>query len=256
MYAIGDDIMAKKKKTSKPTLSPALFKLTGADAKMKIDSKKSKLYYFGSKVDEKKAKKSATSTGAEILGVSEGDLKVSKPSIKYDFYCQYDATLELTFLRVNSRSFGVNDQVKGVLIGKDVLVPKKKGGFLSINLDAVELFEIKNNDANTIDGRTGSAALAFEKLLKGPGKKKATAAWIRANKISPGKYNSIEKWVKYLAKLAGGKPSGSKRISSHALTFKKLDGFYIPVYYVKITAGQKTQTIKVNAINGDVSIAV
>ena len=223
---------------------------------MKIDSKKSKLYYFGTKVDEKKAKKSATSTGAEVLGVSEGDLKVSKPSIKYDFYCQYDATLELTFLRVNSRSFGVNDQVKGVLVGNEVLTPKKKEGFLSISVDAVELFEIKNNDANTIDGKTGSPALAFEKLLKGPGKKTASAAWIRANKISPGKYNSIDKWVKYLAKLAGGKPSGAKRISSHALTFKKLDGFYVPVYYVKVTAGQKTQTIKVNAINGDVSIAV
>ena len=248
--------MAKKKKTSKPTLSPAMFKLTGTDAKMKIDSKKSKLYYFGTKVDEKKAKKSATSTGAEVLGVSEGDLKVSKPSIKYDFYCQYDATLELTFLRVNSRSFGVNDQVKGVLVGNEVLTPKKKEGFLSISVDAVELFEIKNNDANTIDGKTGSPALAFEKLLKGPGKKKATTAWISTNKISPGKYNSIDKWVKYLAKLAGGKPSGSKRISSNVLTFKKLDGFYVPVYYVKVTAGQKTQTIKVNGINGDVSIAV
>lgn len=249
--------MAKKKASkSKPTLSPTLFKLTGADAKMKIDSKKSKLYYFGAVVKEDKAKKDAASTGAEILGASESDVTVGKPSIKYDFYCQYDATLELTFLRVNNRSFGVNDQVKGVLIGSEVQLPKKKEGFLSINVDAVELFEIKNNDANTIDGRTGSAALAFEKLLKGPGKKTASAAWIKANKISPGKYNSIDKWVKYLAKLAGGKPSGAKRISSHALTFKKLDGFYVPVYYVNVSKGEKTQTVKVNAINGDVSIAV
>lgn len=248
--------MAKKKKAAKKALSPAMFKVTGAHAKMKIDSKKSKLYYFRPKIDEEKAKKVATSDGAEILGVSSSDVKISKPSIKYDFYCQYAATLELTFLRINSRSFGVNDQVQGVLVGKDVLLPKKKGGFLSINLDTVELFEIKNNDANTIDGKTGSPALAFEKLLKGPGKKKATAAWVHANKISSGKYNSVEKWVKYLAKLAGGKPSGAKRITSHSLTFKKLDGFYLPVYYVKVTAGEKTQTIKVNAINGDVSIDV
>jgi len=247
--------MAKKKK-SKPKLSPAMFKTTGAHKKLKIDSKKKKLYYFRTKVKPEKAKKVAGSDGAEILGVSPGAVKISKPAIKYDFYCSYDALLELKFLRINKQDFGVNEQVKGALVGKEVVTPKKKGDFHTINVDVVELFEIKRKDGMVLDGKTGGPARALEKLLKGPGKKGATTAWIRKNKIGPGKYNSIEKVVKAVAKMAGAKPSGAKRITTHSLTFKKLEGYYVPVYYVKVTAGAKTQTLKINAVNGAVSVAV
>ncbi|MHA2302493.1 MAG: hypothetical protein ACXACD_16210, partial [Candidatus Thorarchaeota archaeon] len=76
------------------------------------------------------------------------------------------------------------------------------------------------------------------------------------SKISPGKYNSVEKVVKTVAKLAGGRPSDAKRVIEHSLAFKKLDGFYLPVYYVKVKAGAKTQTLRINGINGAVSLAV
>ena len=56
--------------------------------------------------------------------------------------------------------------------------------------------------------------------------------------------------------MAGQKPSGAKRITTHSLTFKKLEGYYVPVYYVKVTAGANTKTLKINAVNGAVSIAV
>ncbi|MGY5872370.1 MAG: hypothetical protein RTV72_09005 [Candidatus Thorarchaeota archaeon] len=246
----------KKKKASKPALSPAMFKVTGAHAKLKIDSKKKKLFYFGTKIKPKKASKVAGSDGAEVLGVSPSAVKVSKPAIKYDFYCAYDANLDLKFLRVRDQEIGVNEQVKGTLVGKEVVVPKKKGDFHSIKLDIVELFEIKRKDGMVLDGKTGGPARALEKLLKGPGKKGATAAWIRKNKISPGKYNSVEKVVKAVTKMAGAKPSGAKRITTHTLTFKKLEGYYVPVYYVKVTAGAKTQTLKINAVNGAVSVVV
>jgi hypothetical protein len=247
--------MAKKKK-SKSKLSPAMFKVTGANAKLKVDSKKKKLFYFGIKVKPEKAAKVAESDGAQILEVSSSALKVSKPKIKYDFYCTYKADFEMSFLRSRKHETGVNDQVKGVLVGKEVVAPKKSGGFNKISLDLVELFEIKNSESYTIDGRTGGPADAFKKLLKGPGKKKATPAWVKKNKIGSGKYNSIEKWVKYLTKMASTKPSGAKRIITHSLDFKLLNGYYIPVYYVKVTAGAKTQTLKINAVNGTVSLAV
>jgi len=127
--------MAKKKKKSKPSLSPAMFKVKGAHAKLKIDSKKKKLYYFRTKVKPQKAAKVAGSDGAEILGVSPSAVKVSKPAIKYDFYCSYDATLDLKFLRINKQDFGVNEQVKGTLVGKEVITPKKKGGFHSVSFE-------------------------------------------------------------------------------------------------------------------------
>ena len=248
--------MAKKKKKSKPKLSPAMFKVTGAHKKLKIDSKKKKLYYFGTKIKPEKAAKVAGSDGAEILGVSPSAVKVSKPSLKYDFYCSYDAQLDLKFLRLRDQDFGVNEQVKGTLVGKEVVIPKKKGDFHTINVDIVELFEIKQKDGMVLDGKTGGPARALEKLIKGPGKKTASTAWIRKNKIAPGKYNSVEKVVKAVSKRAGAKPSGAKRITTHVLTFKKLEGYYVPVYYVKVTAGAKTQTLKINGVNGAVSVAV
>jgi len=246
----------KKKKKSGPALSPAMFKVTGAHSKLKIDTKKKKLFYFGTKVKPEKAKKVASSDGAEILGVTPSAVKVGKPAIKYDFYCSYNAELYLTFLRVRDQEIGVNEQVKGTLVGKEVVIPKKECDFHSIEVDIVELFEIKRNDGMVLDGKTGGPARALEKLLKGPGKKRATSAWIRKNKIGPGKYNTIEKVVKAVAKMAGQKPSGAKRITKHTLTFKKLEGYYVPVYYVKIHSGAKTQTLKVNAVNGAVSVAV
>jgi hypothetical protein len=40
------------------------------------------------------------------------------------------------------------------------------------------------------------------------------------------------------------------------LTFKKLEGYYVPVYYVNVSAGAKKQTLKINAVDGSVSVAV
>ncbi|MGD9396532.1 MAG: hypothetical protein PVJ05_08905 [Candidatus Thorarchaeota archaeon] len=250
--------MAKKKskKKKRAKLSPSMFKVTGAHAKMKVDTKKKKLYYFGTKVKPEKAKKIASTDGADILGVTSSQVKVGKPSIKYDFYCSYDAVLNIKFLRLRPQEIGVTEQVKGTLVGKEVYKPKKKGDFYSIKVNMVELFEIKRTDGMVLDGRTGGPARAFEKLLKGPGKKTASAAWIRKNRISSGKFNSLEKVIKAVSKMAGQKPSGAKRIASHSLAFKKLYGYYVPVYYVKVRAGPKAQTLKINAINGSVSMAV
>ncbi|TFG31625.1 hypothetical protein EU528_05785 [Candidatus Thorarchaeota archaeon] len=248
--------MAKKKKAAKPTLSPAMFKITGADVKLKIDSKKKKLYYYGTKITPDKAEKVAGADGAEVLGVASDALKISKPKIKYDFYCMYDADLDLKFLRVRDQEIGVNEQVKGTMVGKDIIAPKKKGDFHSISVDIIELFEIQRKDGMLLDGKTGGPARALEKLVKGPGKKSATPAWINKNSISSGKYNSVEKVVAAVAKLADQKPSDAKRVTTHSLTFRKLEGYYIPVYYVKLTAGAKTQTLKINAVDGSVSVDV
>jgi hypothetical protein len=223
--------MAKKKTKKKAALTPSMFKVTGAHAKMKVDSKKKKLYYFGTKVKPEKAKKTAEVDGADILGVSS--VKAGKPSLKYDFYCSYDAVLNIKFLRLRPQEIGVTEQVKGTLVGKEVYSPKKKGDFHSIKINMVELFEIKRNDGMILDGRTGGPARTLEKLLKGPGKKSASSSWITKNKISSGKFNSLEKVVKAVSKMAGQKPSGAKRITSHSLQFKKLEGFYVPIYYVK-----------------------
>ncbi|MHA1926031.1 MAG: hypothetical protein ACXABV_07890 [Candidatus Thorarchaeota archaeon] len=247
-----------KKKSSKRKVSASMFKTTGAHVKMKIDQKKKKMYYFTEKVKPEKAKKSALKDGADVLGVSPNAVKVSKPALKYDFYCMYDAILILKFLRLRKQELGVNEQVSGAFVGKEVILPKKGKTIpgKALHLEVVELFELKRSDGMTVDGKTGGPADAIEKLLKKPGKKKATPAWIRKSKISPGKYNSVEKVVKTVAKLAGGRPSDAKRVIEHSLAFKKLDGFYLPVYYVKVKAGAKTQTLRINGINGAVSLAV
>jgi hypothetical protein len=75
-------VLAKKKKRAKPKLSASMFKITGAHAKMKIDTKKKKIYYLREKVKPEKAKKAATKDGADILGVSPNALKVGKPALK------------------------------------------------------------------------------------------------------------------------------------------------------------------------------
>ncbi|TFG29490.1 hypothetical protein EU527_15785 [Candidatus Thorarchaeota archaeon] len=252
--------MAKKKKAAKKsvTLSPTLFKVTGADAKMKIVEKSKKMYYFTEKINSEKAEKIAIAEGADILGASPAEIKAGKPSLKYDFYCIYDASLELSFLRIRPQEISVNEQVKGALVGKEVLIPKKGKDVPgpSIKIDIVELFEIKRTDGMVLDGATGGPAKALESVLKGPGKKTATAAWINKAPIATGKFNSLEKVVKAVAAMAGQKPSDAKRVSSHFLTFTKLEGYLIPVYYVTLTAGAKKQIIKVNALNSAVSVKV
>ncbi|MHA2379028.1 MAG: hypothetical protein ACXADS_07110 [Candidatus Thorarchaeota archaeon] len=250
--------MVKKKKTAKPRLSASMFKTTGGHAKMKIDSKKKKLYYFAEKVKPEKAKRAATKDGADILGVSPSALKVSKPVLKYDFYCIYDAVLDLKFLRLRKQELGVNDQVSGAYVGKEIMTPKKGKSIpgKSIHLDIVELFQLTRTDAMTVDGKTGGPADAIKRILKGAGKKKATPAWVRKAKVSPGKFNSLEKVVKVVGKLAGQRPSDAKRVANHVLSFKQLDGFYLPTYYIKVTAGGKAQMLRVNAINGAISLDV
>ena len=251
-------VLAKKKKRAKPKLSASMFKITGAHAKTKIDAKKKKLFYFKEKVKPEKAKKAAMKDGAEILGVTPDALKVSKPALKYDFYCIYDAVLDLKFLRLRKQELGVNDQVSGTYVGKEILIPKRGKSIpgKSIQLDIVELFQLTRKDGMTVDGKTGGPADAIERLLKGPGKKKATAAWVKKAKVSPGKFNSLEKVVKVVGKLAGQRPSDAKRVAHQVLTFNQLDGFYLPTYYVKVSDGAKSQVLRVNGINGAISLAI
>ncbi|MHA2161802.1 MAG: hypothetical protein ACXAEB_03330 [Candidatus Thorarchaeota archaeon] len=250
--------MAKKKAKKKTTLSPSLFKLTGPSKKMKVDAKKKKMYYFATKVKPAKAEKIAASDGAEILGTSVGSVKVSKPTQKYDFYCVYDADLEIKFLRLRKQEIGVNERVSGAMVGKEILKPKKGKTIPSkaIQLDIAELFELEQKDSMILDGKTGGPANAMARQLKGPGKKTATASWVKKNKISPGKYNSIDKVIRQVSKFAGRKPSDAKRVVVHNLTFKQLNGFYVPVYYVKVTAGTVSRILIVNGINGAVSLSI
>jgi hypothetical protein len=252
--------MPKKRKKSKKkaTLSPSLFKVTGASAKLKVDDKKKKLYYFGTKVKPKKAAKLAAGTGADILGVSGTALNVSKPALKYDFYCNYEADLKMAFVRVRKQEFGVQDQMKAAMVGKEIHTPKKGKGIpgKAIQLDIVELFETKGTDTMLLDGSTGTPARSLERLLKGPGKKKASSAWVRKNKISPGKFNTLEKVTKAVVKMASRKPAEAKRVVSHNLTFKKLEGYYVPTYYVKVSAGSESKMMRINAVNGNVALKV
>jgi hypothetical protein len=247
-----------KKKSAKPKVSASMFKMKGAHAKMKIDQRKKKIFYFKEKVKPEKAMKLALNEGAEFLGVAAESAKASKPSLKYEFYCIYDAVLIRKFLRLRREEISVIDQVSGALVGKEVLLPKKGKTVLgkAVKFDVIELIELKQSDGMTVDGRTGGLADAMEKLLKKPGKKKASAAWIRKNKIASGRSNSIEKVVKAVAKTAGKKPSGAKRVIEHSLTFKKLYGFYVPFYYVKVKDGQKAQTMRINGLDGGVGIVV
>lgn len=249
--------MAKKKTSKKTaTLSPLLFKITGAHAKMKVDDKKKKLYYFSAKITPEKAAKSAETDGADILGGTPTD--IGKPALKYDFYCTYAAALNLKFLRVRPQELGVNDQVVGALVGKDVLIPKKGKDIpgKSVKIDMIELFEINQSENVTIDGMTGAPAKSLESLLKGLGKKTASPAWVKKNPTTTGPYSSLEKVVRQVTKMASTRPSDAKRVTTHELTFKQLDGYYVPTYYVNISKGEQKKTMKINALNGMVSVKV
>jgi hypothetical protein len=248
--------MAKKK--SKKTISPSMFKVTGTHAKMKTVKPKEKLYYFVEKINADKAKKLAAKTGAEILDVSESSLKVSRPSLKYDFYCIYEATLDMKFVRVNKQELGVLESLKAAMVGKEVLIPKKGKDVpgKAIFLDVVELFEMSWDDSMVLDGTTGIQSRTTEKLLKGAGKKKASSAFLRKAKITSGKMNAIAKVIKAVQKAAGKKPKEAKRVVAHTLTFKKLEGYYVPTYYVNVSYGEKKKTIRVNAVNKNVALKV
>ncbi len=246
------------KKKARATLSPSLFKVKGANAKMKTDAKKRKLFYFTAKVKPEKARKLAIETGAEILQVPESDVKAGKPALKYDFYCTYDADLHMKFVRIRKEELGVVEGLIGAMVGKEVVTPKKGKTVpgKALFLDVVELFEINRTDALTLDGSTGTSARSIERLLKGPGMKKATPAWIRKVKVSPGKLNSLDKVVSAVEKMARIAPSEAKRIVEHKLTFTTLSGFYVPTYYVRVSAEGNSKIMRVNAVNGNVALKV
>ena len=107
-----------------------------------------------------------------------------------------------------------------------------------------------------LDWKTGGEARMVEKIVKGAGKKSASPAWTKKQRVGSGKYNSVEKVVKAVAKMASQKPSDAKRVVTHSLTFKKIEGYYIPVYYISATAGGQSKTIKVNGIDGSLSLDI
>ncbi|MHA1960925.1 MAG: hypothetical protein ACW99U_11880 [Candidatus Thorarchaeota archaeon] len=250
--------MAKKKKKSskKKTISPSLFKAKGPDAKLKVTAKK-KLYYFGPKVKPEKATKLAAGTGSEILGTSASALKVSKPVLKYEFYINCDCTAEKNYVSVRTQEIGVQNEMVAALVGKAVITPKKarEPPMRRIELDIIELYDVKRTDKMVYDGRTGGPARVMEKIVKGAGKKPASASWIRKAKIASGKFNTLEKFLKAYTKNAAGRPASVKRTSAQSLKFKKLEGFYVPTYYVKVTAGADSRRLRVNAMNGTVALA-
>ncbi len=250
---------AKSVKTAKkPALSAALFKTTGANAKIKVDDKKKKIFYFSEKVTTERAKELALKEGADLLDASPKDVEVVTPSLKYDFFCIYDATLEMKFVRVRQQEIGVNKEVAGVSIGKTVMSPKKgkDSPGNAVSLDLTELFVIKRNDSMVLDGTTGSPAKGAETLLKGPGKKAASSAWVGKASVSAGKFNDIGKIVKEVSRVASAVPKDAKRVVEHNLSFTQLDGFYVPHYYVKVSRGQKSRIMRINAVNGNVALKV
>ncbi len=251
--------MAKKKKSSaKRALSPTLFKLTGASAKLEINDKKKKLYYFKQKVAPEKAKNLAADTAAEVLEAPKETIKIGKPSLKHDFYCIYDAEVEMKYLSIRKQEIGVYDQLTGAFVGKEVVMPKKGKDVpgKAIFVDIVEMYETKNTASHILDGTTGFPAKTLETLLKGPGKSTATGAWLAKAKVSSGKFNSIEKVVKAISRDASKAPKDAKRIVEHTLSFKVLSGFYVPTYYVTASAGNKRKVLRINAVNGNVALKV
>ncbi len=250
--------MSKKQSTKKTgVLSAALFKLTGPAATLKTDDKTKKLFYFEPKFDVEKAKQRAEKEALDILQTSPDKLKVSTPALKYEFYCMYNATMRLKYLRVKNEEISVNDQVVGVALGDSVFVPKKGTHGNSVFIDLIELNEVKRQDSLLLNGITGDPANNMEPLVKGPGKKPATPAWIAKATVVPGKLNSIEKVISVLTKAASSSlPKDAKRVVEHTIEFSQLDGFYVPFYYVNVSAGEAAKTLRINAVNGDVLLKV
>jgi hypothetical protein len=144
------------------------------------------------------------------------------------------------------------------MVGKEIIKPRKGKDVpgKALRLDVIELFDHERTDAMVLDGSTGVPARSIEKMLKRSGKKRATPAWIKKAKVSSGKYNSTAKVVKAVAKLAKKAPKGVKRVVEHSLTFNELTGFYVPTYYVEVSAGEESRTMRINAVNGTVALKV
>jgi len=250
--------MAKKKKKKSATLSKTLFKLTGADAKLKIDAKKKKLYYFAEKVKPEKAASMGAETAAEIMEASVDAVKVGKPSLKYDFYCIYNAEVKVKYVSLRKQEIGVYDQLLGAMVGGEVFKPKKGKDIpgKAIFLEIAELYATENTASHILDGTTGFPARSLERMLKGSGKKTASAAWARKVKITPGKFNSLEKVLKAITKDASKVPKDAKRVVEHTLRFKELTGFYVPTFYVKVTHGADSKMMRINAVNRNVALKV
>ncbi len=247
------------KKSGKTALSPSHFRLTGGSAKLKTVVRDQRAFYFRTKVDADEAADIAMRAGAEALGVGEDDVKVGRPALKYEFYCMCDAEVMVHSLHVKTEEVYVPDETVGVLVvGEKVLLPRKtkSAPMKSVVIDTVHLHETRRPMSVILNGTTGLAAQAMEEFLKGPGKKKATPEWLDSVKVAPGKLNSFEKVIRALEKEAKKVvPAGAKRVAEHELTVK-LTGFYVPTYYVKVSAGEESKTMRVNAVTGDVALKV
>lgn len=239
-------------------LTKSKFRISGKDSKLKIDDKKAKEYHFRVKVSEEETRNLAAETASDLFEVSKDKVEMRKPALKYDFYCIYDAELNLKFLRKRMQEVGVQEQLMGAMVGKEIYTPRKGKDIpgKAVFLEMIELFEIENDASFILDGVTGFPAKTLEKLLKGPGKKKVTASWKKKARIASGKYKSLEKVVKSVAKDAKKVPKGTKRVLEHTLTFKRLKGFYVPTYYVNISAGGEKRKFRINAVNGNVALKV
>ena len=246
---------SKSKKKSAPKYSSALFKAKGPDAKLKVKAKK-KTYYFLPKTKPEKATKLALGTGAEIFGTTPTALKAGKPVLKYELYINCDAVVEKILVQTRDQEIGVQNEMAAALVGKEIILPKKASEppLRRITLDIVEIYDVKRADKSVYDGRTGSPARSMEKVVKGSGKKSATSAWIKKAKVVSGKFNTIEKFLKAYTKNAAIKPKSVKRSAQQSLTFKKLEGFYVPVYYIKVAKGAESKLFRVNALNNAVML--
>lgn len=233
-------------------------KPVGPSAKMAIDDKKQKAYYFEPKITPEKAAELATRDGAAALGTSPGSVNVGKPLLKYDFYCIYKADMSMKYVQSRQQELGVNDRVVAAMVGNSVIVPKKGKDVpgKAVALEISELYEVSASDGMTLDGATGTQARAIEPLLAGAGKKPAAGSWLKKVSVSPGKYTSIDKVVKDILKVAAKAPAGAKRIVNHKVVFSRLDGFYVPTYYVTVSAGGKAKIMRVNGLNGSVALKV
>ncbi|MEM4734575.1 MAG: hypothetical protein QXS20_02570 [Candidatus Thorarchaeota archaeon] len=246
------------KSSTRPSISPAMFRTTGPAAKLRVNDKCSKLYYFSEKIKVEQARELALKEGAELLSAAPDSLSVGAPALKYEFYCAYDAVMTMRFLVSKRHELSVAESVVGVAIDKLVLQPTKGKEVPGpvVTVDMVELHEMKRSDSMVVDGQTGLQAEVMAALLKGPGKVAATSAWLGKAKVVPGKFNSIDKVVKEIGKVVLRVPPNASRLVEASLDFKQLDGYYVPVYYVSVSHGGTSKILRVNAVNGSVALKV
>ncbi|MBD3158770.1 MAG: hypothetical protein GF309_08295 [Candidatus Lokiarchaeota archaeon] len=239
-------------------LSKRMFRTSGSNARLEIDDDKAREYYFDAKMDEEEAREKASEEAAEILDTRQDSLRVYSPRLKHDFYCIYEAENEKLFTRVRKEEIGVQEQLIGAMIGKEIIKPRKGRDIpgRAIKAEIVELFATETTVEFILDGVTGFAANTLENLLTGRGKHRVTSAWKRKITVSPGKYKDLDDVVKRLAREAKKKPHGAKRVIDNKLDFKKLRGFYVPTYYVTVKKGNRKIELRINAVNRDVRINV